>query len=279
MELERRLIVENDSYRSPQEIVPKGIIIYSSGFPVDRASMLRVYNRTHYEASVHALIDCQGVTQTLPLNMKGWHSGTALGNTEYLGVMVCEPNPKHSRCSTLRDLTRSNLVQYLVFLCRYWAWEPMNLSSFIQLAGTAHENHLVTSEMLKGYLENQPYFGRIVDDSGEPAYACCDEGSILTEVKQILEQLPLLYREIPHPVETPLTQMGIGDVVLFTGGDLFKSRGISTRQTFFNRMLHGVVTDYSPGSRHAYEVAFPGGPTSWVNKSALVRSTLGHVSL
>lgn len=279
MDFERHFMKENDCYQSPKEIAPKGIIIYSSGFPSTRTQMLRVFNRPNYQASVHALIDCDGVTQTLPLNHRGWHSGTHHGNSEYLGVMVCEPNPKHSRCTQLRGQVQSNLVQYIMFLCRYWAFAPVDLGEIILLAGTAYKKRLVTREVLKSCNSTRPYFHRYPCDGYAGDIACCDELAIIADVKQSLGQLSDLWEETPHVTETPLSEIGIGDIVLFTSGALFKSRGISTRETFLNRLLHGVVTDHSPGSRHPYEVTFLNGPTMWVNKSTLVRSTLGHVSL
>lgn len=279
MDFERRLAKRNVIFTQPQEITPKGIIVYSSGFPIYRKAMLKVYDRPDYRASVHALIDEDGVMQILPLGMKGWHSGTSAGNIGYLGVMVCEPIPTRSDINDLRDSTRNNLVQYLVFLCRYWAIEPMNVSNVIQFAGTANQNHLVASEMLKPCKKHHAYFGRIMDVSDASDGTYCDENSVITEVKHTLEQLSALYGEVSHSTETPLTQIGVGDVVLFTGGDLFNSRGSSTRETFDRSMHHGVVSEVSQGSRHAYKVTFPNGSTYWLNKSALVRSTLGHVSL
>ena len=279
MEFDRRFIMESDNYVSSAEIRPKGIIIYSSGFPSSRDECFRQFNQPRKRASVHALIDCDGVTQTMPLNHRAWHSRTVKGNSEYLGVMVCEPNPKFPDYSQLRDLTYSNLVQYLVFLCRYWELSPMNECEVIQFAGTASKKRLVAPEVLKPCSHSQPFFHRIVDGGDAGDYACCDERKLQTEVAETLGCLAILYAEIPHVTETSLTQIGIGDVVLFTSGETFTSRGISTCLTFENRMLHGVVCQTAPGSRHPYKVAFPGGPTVWVNKSTLVRSTLGHVSL
>lgn len=279
MDFDRRFIMESDNFVSSSEIRPKGIIVYSSGFPSSRGEAFRQINQPRKRASVHALIDCDGVTQTLPLNHRAWHSGTIKGNSEYLGVMVCEPNPKSPAYSQLRDRAYSNLVQYLVFLCRYWELSPMNECEVIQFAGTASKNNLVALEVLKPCVRTQPFFHRPVGIEKAGDYACCDERKLITEVNETLGCLAILYAEVPHVTETPLTQIGIGDVVLFTSGDTFSSRGISTRLTFENRMLHGVVCQTAHGSRHPYKVAFPGGPTVWVNKSTLVRSTLGHVSM
>jgi hypothetical protein len=132
--------------------------------------------------------------------------------------------------------------------------------------------------MLKSCQNHQSYFGRVPGDAESDDEAYCNENSIITEVKQTLEQLAILYGDVRHATETPLTQIGVGDIVLFTGGDLFTTRGSSTRETYDKRMQHGIVIETAPASRHAYQVAFPSGSTAWVNKSALVRSTLGHVS-
>jgi len=278
MDFERHLIAENPAVQEFQEIEPKGIIIYSSGIPIYREFQLKVFDRPNFRASVHALIDEDGVTQMLPLNYRGMHAGVGAGNNGYLGVMVCEPNPDRKAYQALRDSARNNLVQYLVFLCRYWAIEPVNVSNVIQFAGTASKNHIVDPEVMKFCKGVTPYFGRPADCPEADDELYCNENSIITEVKQTLGQIAALYGEVTHTTETPLTQIGVGDVVLFTGGDVFKSRGSSTRVTFDNRMRHGIISEMSPGSRHAYKVTFPGGSSVWVNKSTLERSTLGHVS-
>ena len=75
MYFEHRFITENDSYLSPKEIRPEGVIIYSSGFPIEDWQLVNLYNRSNYRASVHALISAYGVLQTLPFNFKGMHTG------------------------------------------------------------------------------------------------------------------------------------------------------------------------------------------------------------
>ena len=289
MKFERRLITGNEVLlRAEEEIKPKGVLIYSSGFPVTRDFMRRTMDRATYRASVHALIAEDGVTQLVPLDVKANHGMRKTANDRYLAVMVCEPTGSGDY-SASRELIKRNLVQYLVFLCRYWAIEPVNVCDLIQFAGTASENQIVAPESIKSYGVFKAYFGRPAKAASEGDDEYVDETLLKTEVKQTLGQLATLYRETIRSVETPLSQIGIGDVVLFTGGDLFSTRGISTRMNFEPCMRHGVVTNHSDGSRHAYEVTFPKGPvnpdgsfereTVWVNKGTLTRSTLGHVSL
>lgn len=290
MKIERRLVTGNEVIlRAEEEIKPKGILVYSSGFPVDRNFMRTTIDRETYKASVHALIDDSGVSQLVPLDIKANHGMTRAANSKYLSVMVCEPIRGGEAYNTLREQTRRNLVQYLVFLSRYWAIGSVNVGELIQFAGTASENQIVAPESIKSYGVFKSYFGRPAKAASEGDDEYVDESLITTEVKQTLEQLATLYREVPHVTETPLSQIGTGDVVLFTGGDLFTTRGISTRCNFEKCMRHGIVTNHSDGSRHAYEVMFPAGPinpdgtfhreTFWVNKGTLIRSTLGHISL
>lgn len=278
MKFERKLIKGNIVSQFEDEIKPKGILIYSSGFPVDREFMRKTIDRQSYKASVHALVDSTGVTQVVPLDCRAQHSGMKVGNTGYLAVMVCEPISSREDYPALRDLTRRNLVEYLVFLSRYWDIDPMNVSDLIQFAGTAAESKIVSPEVLKSYDTFKSYFGRPVNGGSEDGYEYVDEGSVKTEVKQTLVRLSELYGGVLHRTETSLSKIGVGDVVLFTGGDQYKTRGASTRENFERGMRHGVITDHAPDSRHAFEVAFPDGSVVWVNKGTLVRSTLGHVS-
>ena len=278
MYFEHRFITENDSYLSPKEIRPEGVIIYSSGFPIEDWQLVNLYNRSNYRASVHALISAYGVLQTLPFNFKGMHTGYRRMNERYLGIKVCEPNSKDPKCQALRDQTRDNLVQFLVFLCRYLGATPVNVSEVIQFAGTANAKKVVAPEVLRPQRQLQPYFGRVGETAANGA-EYCEEGSLLTAVKEKLEEITELSDEINTQAVTPLTRMGSDSVVLFTGGPLFKSRGVVACETFLDRMCHCVVTDYSKGSKHAYKVVFPDGSTYWVNRASLVRSTAGSISL
>ena len=169
-------------------------------------------------------------------------------------------------------------MQYLEFLCRYWAFAPVS-SETIHFSATACEKLHIPSEMLKIGKERKLDFHSLPVALKLPsAYACGKEDLILTEVQETLGYLSELWKETTHVAEVPLPTIGSGDIVLFTGGPIFNSCDISTAETCFNRLLHGVVVEHTPGSRHPYKVAFPCGPTIWVNKSTLVRSTLGHVS-
>lgn len=278
MEFKRLFLTENDNFQSSTEVRPKGIIVYSSGLPMDRALLFETYNRPNYRASVHALVDAEGVTWTLPLKHRAWHSGTEKGNSNYLGVVVCEPNPLHYDYVTLRGQTYNNLVQTLVFLSRYWGLDPMNDSGVIQFAGTAYKNGLVASGLLDVYRHVKPHFYDAVNVTELTASRYCIEDRITQSVKESFGWFVDHYTDVPHVAETPLTQIGTGDAVLFIGGELFKSHGTTTRETSNDGMLPGFVKDVRPGSRHAYEVVLPFG-TYWANKSSLVRTTYGNISL
>lgn len=78
--------------------------------------------------------------------------------------------------------------------------------------------------------------------------------------------------------EHAVDEIGVGDVVLHVGSEVYISRGAVTVKTSRASMSFGIVTNVSPRSKHAYEVVFPDGEAGWVNKSTLVKSTLGHIS-
>lgn len=278
MHVQRRFIMENDAFRSPIEIRPSGVIVYSSGFPTNVEHMRRVYARSNFRASVHALVDHDGFQIVMPLNWLANHSGRYHANEKFLGVMVCEPNPNAPQTETLRELTDKNLVQCLVFLCRYMGINPINASEVILFAGTAYANHFIAPEVLKSPWIKQKSFNK-TGANLEDDEVFCHATSILRDVTIHLGDLNAMCEDDTEVIDTPLTHKGVDNILLFTGGPIFKSRGTSMCETRINGMSHCHLLEFSRASNHPYRVAFPDGTTCWVNRASLVSSSAGNVSL
>ncbi len=99
MNITARFLTENDCYKSGKKMVPMGIMVHSTATSgVMNDTWFRAWNKSGISKAVHAFIDDQGVMQTLPWDMVGWHSGSgSLGksknanNTGYIGFEICEP--------------------------------------------------------------------------------------------------------------------------------------------------------------------------------------------
>jgi N-acetylmuramoyl-L-alanine amidase CwlA len=93
MNIVRRFLTANRSYKKPKLLIPKGIMIHSTGCPGVNADRWFVkWNTVLASKSTHAMIDENGITQFLPTNIQGWHCGKS-GNQTHLSMEICEPKP------------------------------------------------------------------------------------------------------------------------------------------------------------------------------------------
>ena len=112
MRLEQQFLTKNDCYKAGRTIIPKGVMVHSTGASnpwVSRyvpGNEVLGYNtggndwdRSGLTKCVHAFVgkfaDGQmGVVQTLPWNRRGWHAGTGTSgysaNNTHIGFEICE---------------------------------------------------------------------------------------------------------------------------------------------------------------------------------------------
>lgn len=112
MEIRKLFLTKNDCYKRGRYIVPKGIMIHSTGannpwlkryVGPDDGLLGHNPNNNHWNMSgvgacVHAFIglDKNGdvqIYQTLPWTMRGWHCGRS-GNDTHISFEICEDNLK-----------------------------------------------------------------------------------------------------------------------------------------------------------------------------------------
>jgi len=140
------MLVNNDCYKAGVKIVPKGIMVHSTGAnnpwlkryvaPNDGLLGTNVHNNHWNQARpggrqvcVHAFIGklangIVAVYQTLPWEYRGWHSGRGprgTANDTHISFEICEDN--------LMDVTYFNetyekAVELCVFLCQKFALNP-----------------------------------------------------------------------------------------------------------------------------------------------------------
>lgn len=139
-------LTENDCYRQQKAMVPTGIMVHSTATPgIMAADWIPRWNKSGVTKCVHAFVDDQGVIQTLPWTIAGWHSGVgSLGksknanNTGYIGFEICEPAGHTYKSGAMVgydasahqayfDAAYKNAVDLSVMLCRLYGIDPENI--------------------------------------------------------------------------------------------------------------------------------------------------------
>ena len=134
------LFTKNDCYQKGETIVPKGVMIHSTGAnnpwllryvgPDDGLLGENLYgnhwNRPGLAACVHAFIGRRAdgtvdTYQTLPWNYRGWHCGRS-GNDTHISFEICEDG------LTDEDYFRQTYqaaVELTAYLCQTYGLDPM----------------------------------------------------------------------------------------------------------------------------------------------------------
>lgn len=150
MRLFTRMMTQNDCYRTGRKLVPRGIMVHSTG--ADNPSLCRYvpgdavigYNRSenHWDQSnaawrerygvplnkcVHAFIGKAvdgsiATVQTLPWSIRGWHAGKGAGNDGYIGFEICEDGLEDA--AYFKAIYRE-AVELTAMLCRRFGFDPM----------------------------------------------------------------------------------------------------------------------------------------------------------
>lgn len=78
--------------RSNKPLVPKGIVVHSTATEgaTDQAEVKYFNAHPERQASAHAFVDWDSITNTVPYNERAWHAG-GTANRQYLGIELCEP--------------------------------------------------------------------------------------------------------------------------------------------------------------------------------------------
>lgn len=275
MRFQRHLILHNRAIRSPIELRPEGITVYSSGSPCDRYNIARRINRDKHPGSVHALIDSTGISLLVPVTYQTNPLLEDIPTSNTLNILCCDPSMTVRRVQPLTDAVIQNLICACIFLSRQCNLAD-NGRDFIQFAGTAN--------------------WKFQQGLGHPGYRCDrDTPSLITRsvitdeltrdsdihafnqnITKVMVELDRISEQVlKSRSRSAVDAIGAGDVVLFTGGEVYISRGTSTELTSWRAMEWGVVRTISLHSTHPYEIIFPGRGPLWVNKSTLVPISLG----
>lgn len=147
LRLKRLLLTNNSCYQTGKTIVPKGIMVHSTG--VDNPNLCRyvgpddgllgknIYNNHWNQATpdgiqvcVHAFIGkladgTVAVYQTLPWNYRGWHCGSGSkgsGNDTHISFEICEDNLSNA---VYFNSAYQQAVKFCAYLCAMNNLDPV----------------------------------------------------------------------------------------------------------------------------------------------------------
>lgn len=133
MIIQSHILTNNDCYKAGRRIVPKGIMVHSTG--ANNPNLARYvgpnmynndWNRPGLDVCVHAFIgkDTDGtvqVVQTLPWDWRGWHAGGAANNT-HISFEMCEDNLQDF---SYMEEVRQKAIEFCATLCNIYNLNPM----------------------------------------------------------------------------------------------------------------------------------------------------------
>lgn len=142
MNLHVCLLKENDCYKAGRTMVPKGVMVHSTGAnnpnlrryvgPDDGLlgeSSPRHWNQSGVGACVHAFIGRQkggtvAIYQTLPWTMRGWHSASGpkgSANNTHISFEICEDDLSDE---TYFRAVYDQAVELTAYLCKAYGLDP-----------------------------------------------------------------------------------------------------------------------------------------------------------
>lgn len=180
MNLYKQLLTENDCYKAGRTIVPKGVMVHSTGannpwvcryVPGNDALGYNTggnhWNRAGFSKCVHAFVGkladgTVGTVQTLPWTMRGWHAGNGTtrpsANNTHISFEICEDGLDDADyfAKVYREA-----VEFTAYLCGLYGLDPMKEETVI-----CHSEGYRLG-MASGHADVEhwfPRFGKSMDD-------------------------------------------------------------------------------------------------------------------
>lgn len=217
MELIQCLLTDNDCFRSGRTIVPRGVMVHSTGAEnpnvaryvqptinqKDRSELLRILGKNRYANDwnrpgvgkcVHAFIGLLadgtvGTVQTLPWNARGWHCGSGKkgsANNTHISFEICEDgltDPDY-----FADVYRE-AAELTAYLCRAYGIDPLADGAVICHAEGARRG------VASNHSDVEPWFSR--------QGASMD--GFRRDVKELIEEETMTGEEIIRRVQEALS--------------------------------------------------------------------------
>ena len=139
MTLYQQILTQNDCYKAGRTIVPKGVMVHSTGASNPRVARYvpgddvlgrntgnNDWDRPGLTKCVHAFVGkiadgSVATVQTLPWNHRGWHAGGAANNT-HISFEICEDNLEDA---SYFNAVYREAVELTACLCREYGLDPL----------------------------------------------------------------------------------------------------------------------------------------------------------
>ena len=175
MNLHKQLFTESDCYRAGRTIVPRGVMVHSTGAnnpnlrryvaPNDGLlgePSLRHWNQSGISACVHAFIGrlADGTVasyQVLPWTCRGWHASGAANNT-HISFEICEDNLEDAGYF---QAAYREAVELTAYLCREYGLDPL-ADGVVICHSEGHQRGVASNHA--DVMHWFPKFGRTMDD-------------------------------------------------------------------------------------------------------------------
>ena len=138
--IERWILTKSDCYQAGRTIVPRGIMVHSTGVAQpDPEAFCRQWDRPGVDACVHAFVAEDRVVQTLPWDRRGWHAGSGekgSANNTHIAFEILEPKGHTYQGGAMVGYDPAanaayfaavyqNAVALTAQLCRQFSLDPM----------------------------------------------------------------------------------------------------------------------------------------------------------
>ena len=139
MTLYQQILTQNDCYKAGRTIVPKGVMVHSTGANNPRVARYvpgndilgwntgnNDWDRPGLTKCVHAFLGkiadgSIATVQTLPWNHRGWHAGGAANNT-HIGFEICEDGLTDA---SYFNAVYQEAVELTAYLCGEYGLDPL----------------------------------------------------------------------------------------------------------------------------------------------------------
>ncbi len=194
MNLQTCLLTANDCYRAGKTIVPRGVMIHSTGANNPRLSRyvapndgllgepaLRHWNQSGTTACPHAflgkLVDGSIATyQVLPWTMRGWHCGRS-GNDTHISFEICEDSLTDA---AYFGLVYREAVELTAYLCQRYALNPLE-PGVVLCHAEGYKRGIASNH--GDVLHWFPKFGKSMDDFRAAVAVEIEGDNMLTEAQ------------------------------------------------------------------------------------------------
>lgn len=192
MNLQKVILTKNDCYKQGKQIQLKGIMIHSTGVnnpninryvPIGSNYSSMNWNKPGITKCVHAFVGKLpdggiGTVQTLPFNIKGWHSGSGSkgkksANNTHIGFECCEDDLKDERYF---KQVYKEACEFIAYLCDKFALDPMKPGVVI----SHHEGNLLGIASNHGDIDHWlKVYGLTMDDLRKNVKAIMEANKIV----------------------------------------------------------------------------------------------------